>query len=351
LKILFVAKDDTSTPSTNYRCYYLPEALNEQDVETAPIFPLKLQSSNWWFNLACRLLVITDRTIKLIQNRDVDALFVQGIPKRTETVPQLLWYRKMTGIPLIVNYDDANYLEQPDVTRRLTQEADLVLVPSSTLVEYATSLNNNVKRFPLGVQTDYFRPSGSKQEVSSPIEFVWVGHTEYQFDKLKFLANAFQTIHPDNNFRLRIVGPKYDKLKTQFSSYSTKVTITGLVSQKEVVKHLQESDVGLCPIPDNEWNNAKFPVKIMEMLSCGVPVIASSNSEASNIIEHGKDGFLPDHTISDWKQCLLNCLREPGQISSLSTAARTKAVNQYSMSTIAKILIDSVQSITKDSVQ
>jgi glycosyltransferase involved in cell wall biosynthesis len=68
-------------------------------------------------------------------------------------------------------------------------------------------------------------------------------------------------------------------------------TITGAVRPAEVAQHLAAMDVALAPYPAH--GDAYFsPLKVVEYLAAGVPVVASRTGQLPELIRHGVTGLL-----------------------------------------------------------
>ena len=71
-------------------------------------------------------------------------------------------------------------------------------------------------------------------------------------------------------------------------------------SSKNEVKYLNKIDIGVMPLPNNQWTRGKCGLKILQYLSIGIPSIVSNVGINSEIIKNGKNGYLINN-IRDWK--------------------------------------------------
>ena len=53
---------------------------------------------------------------------------------------------------------------------------------------------------------------------------------------------------------------------------------------------LQEVDVGLMPLPDNEWTRGKCAYKALQYMAAGIPVVADDVGLSAQVIGHGTGG-------------------------------------------------------------
>jgi len=81
---------------------------------------------------------------------------------------------------------------------------------------------------------------------------------------------------------------------------------TGQVPYDDVPAFVRCADAGVLPFPDNEWWSVSSPIKLMEYLALGIPVVASDIPANRQVLEMTGSGILcrPDDPID-----LASCLR------------------------------------------
>jgi glycosyltransferase involved in cell wall biosynthesis len=76
--------------------------------------------------------------------------------------------------------------------------------------------------------------------------------------------------------------------------------ITHLVwSEQEEVSQIHQMDIGIMPLPDDPWERGKCAYKLIQYMACGLPVVASPVGMNSEVVDHGKNGFLAN-SEEDW---------------------------------------------------
>ena len=64
------------------------------------------------------------------------------------------------------------------------------------------------------------------------------------------------------------------------------------------VKHINLMDIGLMPLQDDEWSRGKCGFKLVQYLSCKIPVIASNVGANNEIVDQEDVVFLfPTRTV------------------------------------------------------
>ena len=132
------------------------------------------------------------------------------------------------------------------------------------------------------------------QEEPIRIKFAYVGQVTFR-KGIHHLLEAFSSIN-NENISLDIVGeiPPNSQL---FERYKNKKNIRfhGQVSHHEVKKILENVNIFIfTSLADT------FGLAVLEALSCGLPVICSSNAGVSDLIIDGKNGFVikPDDIVA-----------------------------------------------------
>jgi len=84
----------------------------------------------------------------------------------------------------------------------------------------------------------------------------------------------------ERGVRLTVVGPRCERREDTARALDRllsmpSVTWTDRVPRAEVAAHLATAVVGLTPYRDTEFNRASFPLKTLEYLAAGVPVVST----------------------------------------------------------------------------
>ena len=181
-----------------------------------------------------------------------------------------------------------------------------------------------------GVDTDAFTPRMRLQYkdivrakyriASDEVLLLFVG-SGFKRKGLKYVIDAFPFIK-DKKIKLLVVGKgkarKYQKLAKD-NGITDKIIFAG------VYKNIQEiyaaGDIFVFP---SEYD--AFGTACLEAMASGLPVIASKTSGVSEIITHGKDGFVINHPINAQEIAhYIHLLLEEEKRGQMGTAARQKA--------------------------
>lgn len=237
-------------------------------------------------------------------------------------------------LPLIFDFDDAVHLPvggwrgrlaQPQSTGSLIARADLVFAGNAYLAEYAAQHSRHVRIVPTVVDTNRFCP-GRREHAGPPI-VGWVGSpsTARYLDQLLPVLDRVGREHP---FVLRLVGAGRD-----FHLQHVKVENRPWTLETEV-SAFQDLDIGVYPLADDAWSRGKCGFKAIQYMACGVPFVVAPIGAVQEIVRDGVDGVWA-RTSSEWHQGLVALLTQPEQRSRLSAAGRGRAVQRYSVDSLA----------------
>jgi len=89
-------------------------------------------------------------------------------------------------------------------------------------------------------------------------------------------------------------GPLRCELDREFKRrrLSQRVVFTGALSHENVPEVIRQFDVALAPYPQHDHDFYFSPLKLFEYLACGVPVVAAGLGQISEIVAHGRTGWL-----------------------------------------------------------
>lgn len=129
-----------------------------------------------------------------------------------------------------------------------------------------------------------------------------------------------------------------------------RVVFTGFVEPWRVPHYLRRARVGVCALPtgvsviSEEFTS---PLKLLEMMAFGVPVVASNLASVRAIAEHDRTALLtrPDDP-ADLASAIASILDDPGLADRLGNAARRRAAD-FSWSTRARRLLDFLEQLQR----
>jgi glycosyltransferase involved in cell wall biosynthesis len=196
-------------------------------------------------------------------------------------------------------------------------------------------LNANVHLLPSVVDTDHFRPAESLKAQSLEVPFTvgWIGSPSTS-TYLQLLVNPLEQLATERPVRLLVVGGASPII-------SGVEIIEAVWSLDTEVSLIQTFDVGVMPLPDNEWTRGKCAYKLIQCMSCGIPVVASPVGANIDVVP-ADCGFLPESS-EEWLLALRHLASEPALRRRLGASARHWVEHNYSLLSTIPIFCDVIK--------
>lgn len=132
-----------------------------------------------------------------------------------------------------------------------------------------------------------------KLSVNSPITLIYAGSPGVGVkDRLDLIVDEVRSFQ---NIRLFVAGINEDQFFDLFCRKKERfanVEFEGRLSHIEAVKAVCDADFQMLIRDQNRKNDAGFPTKLVESMSCGTPVIATVFSNITDYVKDGVNGFL-----------------------------------------------------------
>ena len=244
------------------------------------------------------------------------------------------WFERKiakAGVPIVFDLDDAifvsykspsnvylSYLKFPTKTAEICALSAHIMPGNEYLREYCSKYNQNLTIIPTTIDTDKYtvveRPEPETVTIGWSGSFSTVQHLDTIRDVLQELAKT-------ENFRLRVIGtPNYKipGVDTEAMQWRSSTEL----------EDLREIDIGLMPLPDEDWSRGKCGLKALQYMALGIPTICSPVGVNSTIIKDGENGYLADGT-AEWVEKLKLMLHSPELRRNIGEAGRKTVEDEY----------------------
>lgn len=225
------------------------------------------------------------------------------------------------------NFSEANrmwrWLKYPGKTNFFLKNAFVVIAGNKYLAAYAKKFNRNVNIIPTTIDTLYHANNKTRHN-RDKIIIGWTGSetTIKYFEREKEMIFAMIKKYP-NSLEFRVISNKPSVLKHD--------QITFVAWNKETeVEDVAAFDIGIMPLPDDEWAKGKCGFKGLQYMSLGIPAVVSPVGVNNEIIKNGTNGFFADSSL-EWNNVLSKLIEDASLRENIGKEGRKTIENFYSV--------------------
>ncbi|MHA1937812.1 MAG: glycosyltransferase family 4 protein [Candidatus Thorarchaeota archaeon] len=356
MKVLFIVPYPIDGPSTRYRVWqYLPylqsqgiEPTVRPFVDSSAFYELLYRNGYLLRKAAYTLRSLFRRATDLLRLPDFEAIFIQreAFPLGPAVFERLV---SLADLPVIFDFDDTIYLphaseanhwiswlKQPAKTADIIRYSTCVIAGNEVLARYATRFNRNVIVIPTSIDTDRYTVRPPAKPGKDPITIGWIGSgTTVKY--LHQLSTVFRELVQRYAIRIIVVGARYELPGVE--------VICRPWSLENELSDLHSFDIGVMPLPDDEWTRGKCGLKALQYMGVGVPAVVSPVGVNNKIVTDGVNGFLAN-SDKTWFVRLSALVEDPSLRRRLGLAGRATVEEQYSLRVNAPHLLRVIRSVT-----
>jgi len=112
------------------------------------------------------------------------------------------------------------------------------------------------------------------------------------------------------------------------------------------VNDLMRFDIGVYPLPFEQWVYGKSGLKALQYMALGIPTIATAIGANYRIINHGKNGFLVEkNDIQKWVEYILHIINDIDFARELGKNARKTVLEKFSVEANKEIYLNVLKSV------
>lgn len=280
--------------------------------------------------------------LKLLRRLDdYDAVFVYR--EAALLGPAFLEKRIARRKPIIYQLDDPlyvpyrspsngylSYLKFFGKIADIIRLSKVVIVNSSHIREFAAQHNRNIWQVPSIVDTDryVFKPEPEHLE---RVTVGWSG-SPTTVKNIQVVANALRELQTKVTCGVHLIGG------TEFDLPGVEYTAQKWSAETEV-EDLRRMQVGMIPVPVNEWNKRKFFMKTAQYMALGIPPVCTPMGSNPEVIEHGRTGFLAG-TDAEWVEHLSLLVGDGDLRREMATRASQVARERFSLEANAPKVVE-----------
>jgi glycosyltransferase involved in cell wall biosynthesis len=238
------------------------------------------------------------------------------------------------GVPIVYDVDDMVHLPHgsranpfmrwvrgsgkvPELLRLARQ----AIVCTPYLETFARQFLDEVTNISSTIDTDAYLPRGVRP-TSERVVLGWSGsHSTSPY--LHLLDDVLRSLQEELGTRLLVLGD------ARFAADGLELEARPWRLESEV-GDLRDIDVGLYPLPHEEWVLGKSGLKALQYMALEIPPVVERIGVNSEIVRHGENGFLAEGP-REWAECLRRLVRDPELRARMGRQARLTVEARYSV--------------------
>jgi len=207
-------------------------------------------------------------------------------------------------------------------TSRIIAMSDMIFAGNPYLADYSKAFNNNVKVVPTTIDTNEYQRLQLPRE-DNKICIGWSGSMT-TIQHFKFAVPALLKIKQKYGDKIKIkaigdVGYRNDELNVISKNWS----------KQDELKDLSSFDIGIMPLPDDEWAKGKCGLKGLQYMALEIPTIMSPVGVNSEIIQSGVNGFLAT-TDDEYVNAISKLIEDEELRRKMGSEGRRTVLEKYS---------------------
>ena len=293
--------------------------------------------------------MLAERGISLdyVRRDAIDATVLQRIPDYDVVINQkcLMQKRLATKViaaskRLLFDMDDAiwtrpgrahSWFTAWRVKARLKQwlaAADMVTAANDYLANYARQFSTRVQVIHMALDTGQWQPR--EKNARDEVVMGWAGSPATLKNLEHIGPQLCEILAANPSLKLAVYSGKKPTLDCEFD-------YTRFAPGTEAA-FVQQLDIGLLPLPeDDAFTRGKSPIKALQYLACGLPVVTQIRGATAEILDASNS--LPVKQTSDWRSNIEKLLSDKVQREKLGSAGRDFVLREHDMQkTLEKII-------------
>lgn len=242
------------------------------------------------------------------------------------------WLLRKFSKKLIFDFDDAIFYNT-DGSHSKTRmsrfimtisQSDYVFAGNHYLAETAKKFQANTVVIPTSLDTEKYNQNAESK--NDRFTLVWIGSKstrKYIAGILPAIEEAAKTIP---NLQLKIIA--------DFELRSDLVSINNISWAEAIeVDEICASDIGLGPLPEDNWTKGKCALKVLQYMAASLPVVSSPTSANNYVIDHLKSGYLAKEP-ADWVAYIKMAYEGKNKLRQMGQFGKNRISNEFDINIV-----------------
>ena len=225
------------------------------------------------------------------------------------------------------------YLKSSSKINYLVRTSDLVVTSSPELENQCILMNLNARAKYITSSVDINRYQPSLKQFYPKVCIGWTG-TFSSLPYLRLLEPVFHALSRIREFKLVVIG-NFD-----YSLEAVDLDVLQWNKQTEIAD-LGRIDIGVYPLPSNDWVGGKSGLKAIQYMAMQIPVVASNVGNTPNVVINNQTGLLVN-TDDEWLQALVSLIDDSLLRASLGLNGRSRCEKLYSTDAVSAAYVDAL---------
>jgi len=202
-----------------------------------------------------------------------------------------------------------------------------MMTANSFLADYARQHSSSVVIVPMAIDTDIWKPAVKKE--TEQIVIGWAG-APVNIPNIERIGPALRVLlnkHPA--LKLAVFSGEKPSLPCPFEFHQ--------FAPGAEPAFVQSLDIGLLPLPDEEYSKGKSPIKAIQYLSCSIPVVGNVKGATAEILKQNNSIHVSSQ--DDWINALEVLIHDRNLRTLLGETGRQLILDRHSMYTVRRQLL------------
>jgi glycosyltransferase involved in cell wall biosynthesis len=304
---------------------------------------------------------------KVVQENKIDIIWLYGVASNGI---QSVKIAKEFNLPIILRQlDIVHELIKVPLLKQLTKKYEKsvtsnvskVLCSAPQLINYAVEMGakeKNVEYFPLGFDPQIFKPMAKDLKLAHSLGIsdddkviLFVG-TVYEFSGLENIIEKFDMINTKvKDFKFLIVGggPHFEKIKRLVNKkkLDSKIILTNFIPQHEIPKFISLANICINPFEIKKITDKIIPIKILEYLACGKPVLSTALKGTKDVLNEEDFGIIYS-PYESFTENLRDLLSNSKKLEDLGGKGFDNIIKNFDCNILADSLLNKFENLIKD---
>ncbi|MBT5188079.1 MAG: glycosyltransferase [Kordiimonadaceae bacterium] len=210
---------------------------------------------------------------------------------------------------------------KPEKYYYLMKASDHVITCTPYLDEVVRKYNPQTTDISSTINTDKYLPIKSHSNNKALI-IGWSGsHSNLSY--LRIIEPILKDLRKKYDFKFLVIGAESFKMEG--------VDVEAIPWQESTeVEDLRRMDIGVYPLPDEQWVYGKSGLKALQYMALGIPTVATAVGANFRVVEDQVSGFLVD-SDGEWRKRLEELLCDSELRIRIGLKARERVEKYYSI--------------------